>query len=221
MYKSALGVILRRKWPYDGCVADLDFIHQRYFWGGRQRKIADFTTYTLNGSTFDAYGLTPSSTIDVTVALSGLGTVVPGSCILRTYATSAPANTSAAFELDDGTSNERIMVAAQAATGNMLYQVHVGGAAQASIFPSILTSSLGHHGVACTWAANNFLTGGDGVAGTADSSGTLPTVTTIRIGKSTAGSTSFPGAVGRIVLFGAARTQPELLALSRDILVRS
>jgi hypothetical protein len=200
----------RENFPFDGSILDLDFVNQRWFWGGAAKSIADFTTFTLNGSTFGGLGLTPSTTIDVTVALAGVGTVVPG-VMAGVFAHNAlPAGNRIVAVLDNGTNNESI-VYLQTPGSALSCQVITGGVSQSNVGANIAASALNTpHAFAGSFDANNFLSSTNGVAGNADVSGTLPTVTTLRIGKNVSANTEALGAIARLVLFTAAKTQAEL-----------
>jgi hypothetical protein len=200
-------------YPYPRAALDLDFIKQRYWWNGRIRQTSEFATYTLNGSTFDEKGLTPTATIDVTVLLSGVGTLVPGSFAFVATQTAAPGTARVLFQMDNTGANERVW-AAQATTNNLTFTVIDGGAATASITVTGLGQLRRPSACAANYDTDNFLWAADGRAGTADTSGTLPTVTHLRVGKGTTADSQFLGAISRIILFDHIKTQGALNELS-------
>lgn len=208
-------VFTRKSWvPYVGAAIDLDFVAQRYWWGGAEKRTGDFTTYVLNGSTFDANGLTASSTIDITLALAALGTFVPGAFAAAIYHTSAPAGVKAFFGLDDGTTTERVNLSQNVTTATLLLSVVDGNVAQSNI-NNAGSGTLGVRiGCASSYQTNDMKSSVNGTGATADSVGTMPTVTTLRIGKTTAASSNALGSIARVVAFTAVKTQAELNALS-------
>jgi hypothetical protein len=211
-----LGIIAAQglAWPYPGAAIDLDFAGQRYWWGGSPKQTTDFTTWTLNGSTFNINGLTPTATIDVTLSLSGLGTYVPGAIAAGVYPTGSPASTKGWCGIDDGTTNERVSIT-QNSSGQVTTFTVDGGVTQAAPVggaPSGTTNV--RHGVALSYALNDVKSSFDGLAGTADTVATMPTVTTLRIGKLSTASSQPTGALARVVAFTGVKTQAELNALA-------
>jgi hypothetical protein len=202
-------------WVYAGAALDLDFINQRYFWGGALKTTANFTTYTLNGSTVGANGITMTDTVDVSIALAGVGTVVPGAFGVAFTNTSNPAAAKGWFELDDGTIANRILFF-QNTTASAQGLVVAASVSQASMDMGAATTPLSvRHGVAISYAVNDFKRAANGTAQSADVAGTLPTVTTLRLrGVS---QTAATGALGRLVLFAAAKSQAEVNAISLDM----
>lgn len=211
MSRRRLFFTRKRPWPFPACSVDIDFVNQRYFWSGAYKATSNFTTYTLNGSTFGPGGLTPTDTIDVTLTLPA-ETYVPGSyCAAFTHA-SAPGTSRTIFQLDDGGNTNRVTL--QQATSLLLTNsVTVSNVSQASATASATAPTGIRHGFASSYDTNDFRFSGNGVAGTADTSGTIPTVTRLQIGRS-AGGTACTGAIGRIVLFNAVKTNFELHALA-------
>lgn len=200
--------------PWPRAALDWDFVKRRYWWGGQERHTGQFTTFTLNASIFSQYGLTPSTTIDVTLALSGTTFTLPGTLAARLYQTSnAPGGaTRHPVILDDGTNAERMGFTVNASNGNMACTTVDGNVTQAApALGSILNIFSGVAGFSDT---NNFLYSRNGQGGTADTSGSLPTVTTLRLGKSITASTEYVGAISRVLLFSGVRTQGELNELT-------
>ena len=200
-------------WPMPRAVLDLDFVRQRYWWNGQLRTTAAFTTYTLNASTFNEYGLTPSTTIDWTLALAGVGTVVPGAYAVLAGHNQTVAAANNIFQLDDATANERV-ACNQSTTPSFQIAVVDGGATQCTLGPAVAGTLNVFHGHAASYDTNSFIAASNGVLGTTDTAGTLPTVTTLRIGKGTAASTEILGFISRLILFNSVRTSGEVIALS-------
>lgn len=205
--------------PWQGAAIDLDFARRKYWWGGAEHVEADFTTFTLNGSTFSSRGLAPTDTIDVSLALAGLGTLVPGAYAAALYQTAAPGAAKVWFQMDDNVNNNNRIACLQAASLACQGSVNVGGAGQAAINA---TTAMGfatlnvRHGFSFSYAANQFDVSGNGFAGTPDTAGSVPTVTRLRILKSLTATTSPTGTgiLSRLVLFTATKTLPELQQLS-------
>lgn len=84
------------------------------------------------------------------------------------------------YEFGDGTGNESIRFQRQANTDLARALVADGGVGQASIDATFANSTDYKHALA--WAVNDFATAFNGTAGTPDTSGTLPTVTTLNLG---------------------------------------
>lgn len=200
--------------PYAGAAIDLDFKQRRYWWGGAAKTEGSFTTFVLNGSTFGPNGLTPSDTIDVTLSLAGLGTFTPGAFAAAVTHASAPAAAKIYAQIDDTTSTNRIFLL-QNTTLVLGGNVISSNATVATLGPTSGTSALGvRHGYAASYAANNFKAAGNGVAATPDTAGALPAVTMLRIGRGIGAANAALGALGRLLLFTAEKTQAELNALS-------
>lgn len=199
--------------PYTGAAIDLDFVAQKYWWGGAEKTTADFTTYALNGSTFDATGLTPSATIDVTLALAGLGTFIPGALAAALTMASAPPSGRHFVALDDGTTTERISFTATV-TPQLSVQIYDGNVNQTNSPLTGAGALATRHGTALSYATNDIKMSANGTTTTQDVVATMPTVTTLRIGKLASGATNPVGAIARVVVFTAVKTQAELNALS-------
>jgi hypothetical protein len=85
------------------------------------------------------------------------------------------------YSLDNGTSSEVACIIRTATTNAANGRVDDGGATQATITVGTWNNdAVGRHALA--FASNDFQFAFDGTLGTADSSGTLPTVTTMRFG---------------------------------------
>lgn len=203
--------------PAPSAAIDLDFVNRRYWWNGALRAESEFTTFALNGSTFDAVkGLNIATGIDVTLALAGLGTFVPGACACAVYHAAAPASTKGYFALDDGTNLQRAGIV-QVTTAALQLNV-VNSTVQGNVTGGVTTALNTRHGYAASYDLNDFKAAGNGSGGTPDTVGTLPaTATTLRIGKNFVAGSEALGALSRLVLYPATKTQAELNALSTQM----
>jgi len=94
-----------------------------------------------------------------------------------------------ALRWDDGTSNEVVSVGHSAAAALGL-TVTDGGAAQTAPLTDGTAAAATWEKVAVSWKANDFLFSDNGAAAVADTSGTLPTVTSLDIGPTLSGHIS-------------------------------
>jgi len=196
--------------PAAGSGIDIDFVNRRYWWNGAAKTEANFTTFTLNGSTFGPNGLLPTDTIDVTLALAGLGSLVPGAMAVGFRLNSVPGTARTIVVLDDGTVTERVAFTVSTG-GTAAFVVSDNNVTQASMSTPAL--ALQRHGLAGSFDVNNFLGSADGAALTADNAGTLPTLTTLRVGRAPAAS-AITGSISRIVCFTATKPQGQCNYLS-------
>ena len=112
----------------------------------------------------------------------------------------------------DGTNNERIM--AYVRDGNAQLVIIDGGATQAGLIAGAITNGV-EFKIAAAWAANDVATALDGGAVATDGAATLPTVTTLSIGRNPASaSEAFNGTVKRLTYFPTRRSNADLQVLS-------
>lgn len=202
--------------PAPGAAVDIDFVNRRYWWGGSSKLEANFTTFVLNGATFGANGLTPTDTTDVTLALAGLGTFLPGALAAAVFHSGTPATTKCFFEIDNNVQTQRVVL--QQSTTRTLGLVTVSSGTQANMSVAGTTVIGPRQGLAGSYNTNDFKYAANGVDGTPDTAGNLPTaVATLRIGRSFTGADAALGSIARLVLFGATKTQAELNALSNQM----
>lgn len=200
--------------PWPGAAIEINFLLRRYWWGGAEKLEANFTTFNLNGSTFDANGLTPSTTVDITLSLSGLGTYAPGSWGMAFYTLGFPASNSSYFQMDDGTSANRVVAVQLASTSRLAAQVLQATATQGNQTPAGTETTGVRHGGAHSYTTNNILCSADGVIAAPDVTAVMPTMTILRIGKAT-GTGATNGIISRIVIFTTAQAdQAAVTALS-------
>lgn len=194
----------------------LDFINQRYFWNGRNRFTSEFTTYTLNGSTFGPHGLTPSATIDVTLATADFGFAFPCTVLAQLFPTSNPGTNRVPVNIDDGTANECLRLR-QATDGVHAFFVTDGGASVASIGTTAMVNGR-RNGFAAAVATNDvrYVCNGK-IEGAADTSASMPTVTTLRIARRETADSEYIGAEGQVIVLPYAMTDAELVASSHRL----
>jgi hypothetical protein len=111
---------------------------------------------------------------------------------------------------DDGTTAEQIHPRGSLAASAYRFTVSDGNVGQCSI--DIGTLTAGAHEWACSWAANDFSFCLDGTLGTDDSSGTLPTLTTFRIGTDSA--TTLHGLFHNVIYLPRTAANGELQAFT-------
>ena len=101
-------------------------------------------------------------------------------------------------QLDDGTANE--LHSLSLTSGAVCaYTVTDGGVGQTAPLTTGGTVANTFEGVAAAWLANDFAISSDGAAVAADASGSLPTVTTLRIGGGISAATPLSGWIKQII----------------------
>ena len=114
------------------------------------------------------------------------------------------------FQLDDGTSNERIYIHTGSSGGLVVVD---GGVEQAGITSgSVLANQIAR--VAGVYKLDDFAISANGAAVSTDIVGTLPTVTNARIGRNESGSVVFNGHIRRIAYYPRRLQNAELQALT-------
>lgn len=154
-----------------------------YFWGGQLEQAAEETTYIPTTTT----SVTGGADV-VTLATGTIFSATQGGMLLK-YIPSA-SGTRTIVSITDGTANE-VYDLTQSAL-NPTFTVTDGGVVQASIGTTSVTA-LATSKSAFRYQANNFQAATNGTLGTADTSGTLPTVTTIYFGSLNGTSQFFRG----------------------------
>ena len=114
------------------------------------------------------------------------------------------------LQFDDGTSSERIYIHTG---GNGGLVVVDGGVDQVSITNGSVTANQIAK-VVGAYKLNDFAVSTNGAAVSTDTSGTIPTVTTARIGRNESGSVTFNGHIRRIAYFPRRLSDAELVALT-------
>jgi hypothetical protein len=208
-------------WIWPGASVDLDFIRRRYYWNGLTRSEANFTTLVLNGATWGSQGLDFSTcTVNpsITIALATLGITMPP-CVygLGGYFLSAPAANKIFMQFDDGTNNERWLVTGLA-TGSISAQTLDNNVSQAAGQPgSGIPPSPSRLGISHSAQLNDVRISGNGSVVAADTSATMPTVTTLRLGCSPVAGSFPPFILSRLAIFSAIKTDTELTSLSAQM----
>jgi hypothetical protein len=162
-----------------------------YFWGAQQENTSVATSYipTL-GSTVTRASDDISCLLSTTPHDATKGTLYTDA---KTVGDLGGSIFSVHAQIDDGTNNDRVYQY-QYSDFDAYFSVIDGGGVQADIL-ALALASAGRHQLTGAWAANDFDGSADGVLGTPDVSGTLPTMTTLRIGRQAAGVT------GNILLY--------------------
>jgi len=219
--KFTPGIMAAKDWvPIAGAAIDLDFIKQKYWWGGALKTTGNFATYTLNGSTFDANGLTPTGTIDVTISLSGLGAFETNcTWLFSGFNTSAPGSNRHAWQLDNGSNTDRTMLQ-QTSTGVWQLLLNSGNVAQIGFNTG--ANAIGvKHAAGLSYELNNSPGSANGVSavGSPDVACVMPvSLTTLRVGRNFTINTNPTMAIGRIIIFQTKKTQTELNDLTLSLL---
>lgn len=167
--------------PIDGAIRQFtDSLGNSVYIAGSQ-----FETGAIATSPIPTFGATVTRAAD---ADNSVLTAIPFSATLGTIylkgRTPKAAAAAVLASLDDGTANERIRITY---TGtNIVIVITDGGSGVASIDLGAVAVDTAYQ-VTLAWAANDVAASLDGAAIVADTSVTLPTVTTLRIGYSPAG----------------------------------
>lgn len=134
---------------------------------------------------------------------------------VRVVGRSSPAQDAAngnhVWSLDDGTTNERIRLFRLVAADTARVQVTDGGATQALLDATFANATAFKS--AAAWAANDFSASLNGAAVATDTSGTLPTMTTLNIGASSS-SDSMNGHILSLDYWPERKPDAELIRLS-------
>jgi hypothetical protein len=125
-----------------------------------------------------------------------------------------PSSLNCAVEASDGTYNERVLLfALDSGTDVTQFAVTDGGVAQCAISAGNFTASLLQK-LAGTYKASDFAASLNGAAVVTDSSGTLPTVDRLAIGRQSAGGGHLNGHVRSLSYFGTRLPNATLVSLS-------
>jgi hypothetical protein len=113
------------------------------------------------------------------------------------------------MQMDDGTANERIVIGTNASAAGMLHVVD-GGADQTAPLTSGTAVANTVERMAASWAANDFALSFDGGAAATDTSGTLPTVTTLRLGSGPSSAEVINGWIEEVMHLPIAKSDADL-----------
>ena len=180
-----------------------------YLWGG-QCEVAAFVTSYIPTTTASV-----TRNADVcTVATSNIPSFSAAAGTVCSAFVSPQSNSVAetVWQLDDGTANELFVFSRNANADTTVASSTDGGAGQFSIAPGSLTNSAVSK-AAYAWAANDAAASLNGATAVADGTGTLPTVTTLRIGDTT-GSRSLNGHVQHIAYWPTRLTNAQLQVIT-------
>lgn len=138
--------------------------------------------YVLTPIRTTTIALTPASD-DITQALSGISFSATNNIVVIEGRTAAGAGTQPLLQLDDGTANERIRILRDS-SNNLRCIVTDGGVEQCNLDLGTVAANTDFK-LAFAWAANDFAASLNGGTIVTDTGGTLPTVTTMRLGADT------------------------------------
>lgn len=174
-----------------------------YIWGAQQENGSFPTSYIQTfGST-----VTRAADSDLTLATSAY----PHSATVNSgwieYVPFNVATAMVALRWDDGTANEVVSVGHSAAAALGL-TVTDGGAAQTAPLTSGTATANATERIAFSWKANDFLFSDNGAAAVEDTSGTLPTVTSLDFGP------TLNGYIKRIVILPVEKSAAEVAAMA-------
>lgn len=116
------------------------------------------------------------------------------------------------WHLDDGTANERLRLFRDSAN-NPTFAVVDGGTGQASIDAGAWANATEQKSAAA-WAANDFAISVDGAAVVTDAAGTLPAVTTLRVGMNHTPAERLNGHIPRLVYYPSRLSNADLVSAS-------
>jgi len=179
-----------------------------------------------NGDAIDVYGIQLENGASVTSTISTTTTTVTrqadscsvavtvfpysateGSAVIDMTPSSVAA-IAYGLELDDGRTNERVTLGIDT-TPNGTYTVVDGGTPQAALVSGAPTANTGIK-LASRWKANDFALSVAGGAAVVYTSGTLPTMTTLRIGSAPSSALCLNGWVRQITVLPRTLTNVEL-----------
>lgn len=176
-----------------------------YLWGAQAEAGAFATSYI------------PTTTVSVTRAIDLYSTATTAFSFSDTegtlYAAFTPLGVTGlqtALYLDDGTSNERMGI--RASSGALAAVVVDGGVSQASVSGGTLTAVATK--AAMAYRLDDIAFCVNGVAGTTDTSATLPTVTTLLVGTRLSGSESLSGWYTRVAYYNRRLSDAALVRIT-------
>jgi hypothetical protein len=183
-----------------------DGVSGAYVWGAQVEQAASFPTSYIPTVASQVTRLADQVSI-LTSAFAYSATAGTVAYEVKPAAVSFPF----AYEFSDGTANERILSNAGAAAH---LAVTDGGASQADIDAGTITAGV-FNKAAQAFSANDFAAViAGGTVGT-DTSGTMPTVTTLRLGYQFNSVNFLNGHIKRLTYFPTRRTNADLQVLTR------
>jgi hypothetical protein len=115
--------------------------------------------------------------------------------------------------LNDATVNQEIQFFRRDDTGTCQYKVEDGGVVQVATTTAVASLGVSHKDAA-TYSANDFAVSLDGAAVGTDVAGTVPVVTTLRIGHSAAGGNFLFGTLLQLGYYPLRLSNAKLQALT-------
>lgn len=201
-----------RRWAaIPGAAVDLDFRNRQYYWGGAQKVQADFTNFTLSGgASHGAAGIVCSGTAaDVTVDIltATLGITFPCAMIVKFTPSIINATGRAAVTLS-GAALAYAGIGIHTNDGGRV--IVVATTTQAQMTNTFMVVDTAYT-IGGNFETNNILQTVNGATGAAaDTSATLPSISSLIIGKVTGGGSPWQGTVHRVIIVSGAQTQSAL-----------
>ena len=119
------------------------------------------------------------------------------------------------FTFNDTTANEQIRITASLSTNiRPDWQVLDNGAVQANVLGAAEVAVGATGKTAGTYKLNDFQQATNRSLGTADTAGTLPTLTVLNIGANETGSSSINGTIKRLAYWGQRLANPTLQSIT-------
>jgi hypothetical protein len=182
-----------------------------YVWGAQLEVGATPTSYVPTVTA----GATRATDL-ITVATSTYphsatnGTVFAQVIFLDTAAVTEGGSSATVINIDDGTANERMLAVRATNTNVSSFVVTDGGGTQVNIADGPAMAGHVVNKIGYSWAANDFDLCVNGTLGTEDTSGSLPTVTTMRLGRRTATTGGYSGIITQVVYLPRTAADAEL-----------
>ena len=186
-----------------------------YLWGGQFEESARFPSSYIPTTTASATRSVDSTT--VSSITSTLGFVSTEGAVFAEFAypivESSALTARSVWSLDDGTSNNRVLLYTETAETDADVAIARGGASQASLDGAALTSATIQK-AAVAWAGNDASLYASGSAQGGDTETTVPIVTTLNIGAAQASSSSGFVHIKRLRYYPRRLTAAELAAVT-------
>ena len=177
-----------------------------YIWGG-QLELGTFASSYIPTTTLAVARNADVLTYPTTWLNAAVGTLLASA---RTSQLTAAIRI--IFAIDDGTANELVQLQTSASDQPQL-QVTDGGVSQATVGATALTANTSFK-VAGAYVANDFAECMNGGTVNTDAAGTLPTITTVGIGCTSAGGSQWFGSIARVTYYGSRLANAELQAIT-------
>lgn len=209
---------------YVGASAHLDFVNRRYYWDGKQRLEADFTTFT--GATFgtgDDAGLIGTGTAtdhDISIAWADLNISAPFvmAVVFRPKLLNATTQFIVSVEAATAPAQNRVSSYVSPANGSrfQIVESNIAQAQQSSTGALTVDTNYCQASLVQTNLARNSISGA--TAGTEDTAVVLPTLSRVRLLENVTNLTPLTGRIRHVLFFqntsGAEISQADLNTLS-------